>query len=207
MRVVSHTISFILFTTLVAGASVSSPIIQHARDLYYRGIYGDKTAGEQAGDLFAKLHRESPDNALIEVYYGSERLLEAQRTWALWKKNSLSKEGIQLMDGAVKKEPENLEVRFVRAATERSLPSFFGRKEQAASDIAFIVNRASDAVKEGKLEGRLAAASFFYYGEWCRDNSRLKDAQEAWKKAVDIAPDSNGAKKSSAELSKFGKGT
>lgn len=177
--------------------------VKQARDLYYQGIYGDKIASERAGQLFTKLHEQSPDDPLINVYYGSERLLEAQHTWALWKKNSLSKEGILLMDDAVKKQPDDLEIRFVRAATERNLPGFFGRKEQAAADFAFITGRASNAVRSGAFEPRLAAASFFYYGEWCREQSRLKDAEHAWKTAVNIAPDSNGGRKSSAELSKI----
>lgn len=187
-------------------ADITASTVQQARDLYYQGIYGDKDAGEKADDLFAKLHRDSPDHPLISVYFGSLRLLEAQHTWALWKKNSLSKEGIQLMDEAVKKDPESLEVRFVRAATERSLPSFFGRKEQAASDLQFIVQRAAPAAQKGEFEPRLAAASFFYYGEWCRELSRLPEAKRAWRMAVNIAPESNGARKSSAELDKLEKG-
>ena len=141
-----------------------------------------------------------PDDPLVTVYYGSLRLLEAQRTWALWKKNSLSKQGVQLMDHAVSATPNNLEVRFVRAATDRNLPSFFGRKEQAQSDLGFVVRRAEEAVRQGVLEPRLAAASFLYYGELCRDQSRSDEAMEAWRTAVRLAPDSHAGRVAANKL-------
>lgn len=185
----------------------STPVaMKAARESYYQAVNGDKEAASKANELFAELYRESPEDPMITVYVGSLRLLEAQHTWALWKKNSLSKQGIQLMDEAVEKDPANLEVRFVRAATERSLPSFFGRKEQAASDLQFIVQRAATASRKGEFEPRLAAASFFYYGQLCREQSRLQDAKNAWEMAMRIAPESHGARESSTELQKLEKG-
>ena len=195
----------VFFVACILHAAGLKPPVQQARDLYYQGIYGDRAAGEEADKLFSALHKQSPDDPLISVYFGSLRLLEAQHTWAVWRKNSLSKQGIRTMDQAVGKEPANLEIRFVRAATERHLPSFFGREQQAASDLEYIVQRASGAVRKGEFEPRLAAASFFYYGEWCRNQSRLQDAKQAWQTAVNIAPGSNGGRKSSAELNKIGK--
>ena len=181
------------------------PAVQQARDFYYKGIYGDKTAGEKADDLFSELHKQQPDDPLITVYFGSLRLLEAQHTWAIWRKNSLSKQGIHMMDQAVAECPKSLEIRFIRAATERNLPSFFGRQEQAASDLNYIVQHAPEAVQKGEFEPRLAAATFFFYGDWCRAQSRLQDAKQAWEMAVNIAPSSNGGRKSSAELTKIAK--
>src|SRR5438270_3612812 len=148
-------------------SSYAEPI-HRAKDLYYQGIYGDKAAGEESDELFTELHKQLPNDPLVTVYYGSLRLLEAQHTWALWKKNSLSKQGVQLMDSAVSAAPNDLEVRFVRAATDRSLPSFFGRKQQVQSDLNFIVGRAQGAVRGGSFEPRFAAASFSYYGDLCK---------------------------------------
>jgi hypothetical protein len=174
--------------------------IRQAKDLYYQGIYGNKTAGEQSDKLFTKLHKQLPDDPLVTIYYGSLRLLEAQHTWALWKKNSLSKQGVQLMDNAVSAAPNDLEVRFVRAATDRNLPSFFGRKEQAQSDLDFIVQRAEVAVRQGSFEPRLAAASFLYYGELCKEQSHPKEAVGAWKTAVRIAPESHAGHEAADKL-------
>ena len=158
--------------------------------MYYQGIYGDRSAGAQSVELFTKLHEQAPKEPLVEVYYGSLRLLEAGRTWALWKKNSLSREGVGLMDEAVKAQPANLEIRFVRAATELRLPTYFGRKQQAENDLSAIVKTAEQEAKSGQFEPSLAAASFYYYGETCEETSKAAEAVAAWRAAVRIAPDS-----------------
>lgn len=174
--------------------------IRQAKDFYYQGVYGDKDAGGKSDKLFTELRKQLSNDPLVTAYYGSLRLLEAQHTWALWKKNSLSKQGVQLMDSAVSAAPNDLEVRFVRAATDRSLPSFFGRRQQAQSDLGFIVSHAEQAVRQGSFEPRLAAASFFYYGELCQEQSKPEDAREAWKTAVRLAPDSHAGRAAASKL-------
>lgn len=133
------------------------------------------------------------------MYCGSLRLLEAQHTWALWKKNSLSKQGIQLMDAAVAAAPRDLEVRFVRGATERELPGFFGRKQQAEEDLKAVVSDGSVANPEA-LQPRLAAASFYYYGLAREAAGNKQDAAEAWRKSVRTAPDSHAGKLAAEKL-------
>ena len=174
--------------------------IRQARNLYYQGIYGDKAAIEKSDKIFSELHNQFPNDPLVTVYYGSLRLIEAQHTWALWKKNSLSKQGVQLLDSAVSGAPGDLEVRFVRAATDRNLPSFFGRKQQVQSDLSFIVQHAEQAAHQGSFDPQLAAASFFYYGELCKEQSRLKEATDAWKAAARIAPDSHAGRGAADKL-------
>jgi hypothetical protein len=191
---------FCFLLLFFASASAHMEQIRPAKDLYYQGIYGDKTAGDKSDKLFTELHKQLPDHPLVTVYYGSLRLLEAQHTWALWKKNSLSKQGVQLMDSAVSAAPDALEVRFVRAATDRSLPGFFGRKQQLQSDLDLIVQRAEEAVRQGTFEPRLAAAGFFYYGELCKEQSRSKEATDAWKTAVRLAPDSHAGREAADKL-------
>lgn len=174
--------------------------IHQAKNLYYQGIYGDKAASEKSDRFFTELHKQLPNDPLVTVYYGSLRLLEAQHTWALWKKNSLSKQGVQLMDNAVSAAPNDFEIRFVRAATDFNLPSFFKRKQQAQSDFDFIVQRAEEAARQGSFEPRLAAASFVYYGDLCKEQSRLKEAADAWKTAIRIAPDSHAGRAAADRL-------
>ncbi|MBS0278385.1 MAG: hypothetical protein JSR81_12250, partial [Proteobacteria bacterium] len=98
--------------------------LARARELYYKGIKGDKNALRESDRLFARLHSAAPDRPVVQAYYGSLRLLEAGRTWALWRKNALSREGLQHLDQAVERSPGDLEVRFLRAATTYHLPGF-----------------------------------------------------------------------------------
>jgi hypothetical protein len=170
---------------------------------YYRGIDGDDRAYESAQQLFSELYGKYPCVPLIQVYYGSLRLFEAGRTWALWKKNDLSGQGIRLMDGAVAAQPDNLEIRFVRAATTYHLPTFFHRRRQTKSDFAFLARFAIEAAKTGRLEPRLASASLYFHGEFLEEAGHKNLACSNWRSAIELAPGSPvaaGARKKLKEL-------
>lgn len=191
---------FFLLAGLMTASSANEFL--HARALYYKGSDGDNDAYEQALKLFDNLRAENPSDPRIEVYAGSLTLWEASRTWALWKKNSLSKKGIELMDSAVEADPGNLEIRFVRAVTDYSLPSFFHRRDQAQHDFTSLAAQASTAVSAGKLQPRLAAASLYFHGMFLHDAGDDRSAEEAWKLAIALAPQSRAARDSAEELRK-----
>lgn len=163
-----------------------------ARKLYYTGSDGDQRASAEAAKLFAKLYKANKRSPRVQVYRGSLLLLEASHTWALWKKNSLSKEGLALMDQAVLAAPDDLEVRFVRAITTRALPSFFQRSAQSEADFNFLASRAHDR----RLEPRLGAASLYYHGKFLSEQGKQQAAIAAWKQAITIAPHSRAARES-----------
>lgn len=104
------------------------------------------------------------------------------------------------MDEAVNAQPANLEVRFVRAATELKLPAYFGRKQQAEDDLNTIVKTAERAATSGQFEPSLAAASFYYYGLSCDEKSKADEAFSAWRAAVRIAPDSRAGRGAAEKL-------
>ena len=174
----------------------------HARKLYFEGSDGDKKAYDEADKMFSGLYQYHGNVPQIEVYYGSLRLLEAAHTWAVWKKNSLSKEGLQLMDAAVGAAPGDLEVRFVRAVTTYGLPGFFHRKEQSEQDFNFLAKRAVAAAKSGALESRLAAASLYYHGEFLHGARQNEAAIAEWKQAIALAPQSRAARESREAIGK-----
>jgi tetratricopeptide (TPR) repeat protein len=183
--------------------TAASDEFNKARTLYYRGSDGDKTAYEQAAKLFDALHAKNPTDPRTEVYTGSLRLWEAAHTWELWRKNTLSKEGIGMLDSAVEADPQSLEIRFVRAVTYYSLPSFFHRREQSAQDFTLLATHAPAAASDGELEPRLAAASLYFHGLFLRDSSQDKAAKDAWREAISVAPDSRAARDSAEELKKL----
>ncbi len=146
--------------------------------------------------MFTALRQALPADPLVMVYNGSLRLLEAQHTWALWKKNSLSKQGIELLDRAVAAAPANPEVRFVRGATERELPGFFGRRQQSKDDMAKLANE----LDKSSLEPRLVAAIYYDYGLDCAEAGKQAEAVAAWKKSVSVAPESHSGQAAARKL-------
>ena len=159
----------------------------NAKALYYRAISGDEKARKQSATEFDRLARRDPDDPEVMAYRGSLELLEAGKTWAVWRKYDLSKEGIALLDAAVERAPENLEVRFVRAATTRNLPAFFNRAQQSKDDLKFLSDRVLDAAHNGQLAPALASAALYFYA---KDVATGEQRINSLQMAVEIAPKS-----------------
>lgn len=108
-----------------------------------------------------------------------------------------------MIDSAVEADPQSLEVRFVRAVTDYSLPSFFHRRKQSDQDFTRLAAHAPIAASDGKLEPRLAAASLYFHGLFLRESSQDEAAKDAWREAISVAPDSRAARDSAEELKKL----
>ena len=190
---------------LLAESEAPNPPTQfeQARNLYYKAIEGDKKAYRSAQTLFSQMYCEEPMTPIVQVYYGSLRLLEASNTWALWNKNRLSREGIVLMDRAVAAQPASLEIRFVRAVTTYHLPGFFHRKQQSKQDFAYLARAAAQAARTGALEPRLAAASLYFHGELLHDAGQDELARASWRNAIAAAPSSPAAQGAREALEKL----
>ncbi len=157
-----------------------------ARAAYYAALQGKSDAAEQARERFAALVREHPQDPTLRAYSGSLELLEAARTWAFWRKHTLSVEGLHTMDAAVDADPGDLEARFVRALTTWHLPFFFGRKQQAEADLQFLGPRAEQAAHTGALPPPLAAAALDYWGQVLADRGDAPRARGAYLAAVRV---------------------
>jgi len=202
---------FVMAVLLIAGrgtpcAAIDSgdkPLTQgltEAKRLYYDGIGGNKKSIEQSARIFSELSSAEPENAEVKAYRGSLMLLEAGKTWAVWRKYDLSKSGMTLLDDAVRQAPSNLEVRFVRAATTMHLPAFFSRDQQSKDDLSFIAKQASDAVRRGELDPRIAAAALLFYAQRV---AKGEDRRAALEEATHIAPDSPAGKEAEGFLHKM----
>lgn len=195
----------ILFALRV-GWSACTPDAQRfaeAKAAYYDAADGQRERMDVAAKLFSEMHAACPTDARVMAYQGSVQLFEASHTWALWRKNSLSKEGITAMDAAVASAPDNLEVRFVRAATTYNLPSFFHRRQQSADDFSILAREAEAGVRNGRFEARLAAASLYFHAEFLHEKAQNRQAVDAWKLAIRVAPQSRAARDSANELKKL----
>ena len=85
--------------------------------------------------------------------------------------------------------PENVEVRFLRGTTSQRLPALMGRRAVARQDLAYAASAAPAAVASGELGLDIAAASLFHYGMLCDAEGNQHEAQEAWRAASNLGPD------------------
>jgi hypothetical protein len=165
-----------------------------ARAQYFADLQGNHAAGERAHESFAALSKDFPGDPVVDAYSGSLELLDAARTWAIWDKRRLANEGLAKMDQAVNRAPDNLEARFIRAASTWHLPFFYKRRDQAADDFTFIAPRAEAAVTKGTLPPELAAAALDYYGQVLIERSDNHGAKQAFETAVRIDGTSPGGR-------------
>jgi hypothetical protein len=174
--------------------------LAEARVQYFADLQGDRGAADQARASFAALAKDFPGDPVVDAYSGSLELLEAARTWAIWDRRRLANDGLARMDQAVDRAPDDLEARFIRAASTWHLPFFYKRRDQAANDFTYIAPRAEAAVKQGTLPPPLAAAALDYYGQVLNDRSDNHGAKQAFEAAVRIDGTSPGGRDAQKRL-------
>ena len=171
-----------------------------AKLLHFRAVDGDANAASRSTQLLEGLASERGDDPLVLAYLGSARLVAARLSWNPWRKRSLVREGLDLMDRSVADAPDDPEVRFMRGASTRPLPRYFGRSELSSQDLSAAASHANPAVASGRLDKELAAAIFYLYGFTLLDHGDRGGTERAWRTAIEIAPASKAGRKAAGRL-------
>lgn len=80
-----------------------------------------------------------PKDAVMTAYYGAASAAAPQCLFNPASKISYFRRGKQLLANAVKQQPDNFEIRFLRFATQTMTPGFLGYDENIAEDKAFLL--------------------------------------------------------------------
>jgi tetratricopeptide (TPR) repeat protein len=159
----------------------------------------DKTNLAKAKETLAALKDSSP---LALAYYGSAVTLEASvandRKDVL-KALSLLNQGSGYIDAAVKKDPENFDIHFLRMENsyEVSVSSPVNRFKEMKADIDWLTARESslDAQWRGTLE--------LYRGLYLAKAHKLDEALAAFDKCIAVSPGSPEAKEAQKQLDHY----
>lgn len=173
-------------------SSDGAAALQQARSDYFQALQGNRKALDEAEKLFNALHQQQPRNATVTVYWGSLELLKAGHTLNIFAIRPWTRQGLDAMNAAVTLDPNNVEVRYIRAATEYHLPAFLHTRAQAEQDFAWIAPRAEMAARNGQLQPELAASALDTYGCILLAQQKRAEARKAFQRARDIAPESPG---------------
>ena len=161
------------------------------RAAYFKVIAGgDVSADEQAHAALAAFEQAFPGDAKGMAYHGSLQLLDAAHSWQVWNLHKQAAAGLNMLDEAVAQAPNEPEVRFLRAATDWHLPSFYHRREQSEADFAILAAHAEEDAKLGRLPSELAAASLSYWGQILVARKDRTGACVAFEATVRVAPQS-----------------
>lgn len=115
----------------------ANPEIPVLRSLFQKAVV-DKSSWKQMAELLSPIDTKSP--AILVCYKGVSEMIQAKYVISPWSKLNSFNSGKKLIEEAVRKDSENLEIRFLRYSIQTNLPSFLDYKADVDSDKDFMIN-------------------------------------------------------------------
>lgn len=123
-------LALIFFLTAFA----DNNIVDKAR-IYYSKAADDKSA---CNKIIKELEENKNPSALLMAYLGGYKTIWANHVLSPIAKLKTFKEGKKLIDEAVERESNNIEIRFIRLSVQKNAPAFLGYKSHVEEDEEFI---------------------------------------------------------------------
>lgn len=121
-----------------------------AREMYF-GMTSGNCNSLKLAEAFEK---NKPAQPLLKAYYGASAAAAPECVTNPATKISWFRKGKSLLDEAVKADPSNFEIRFLRFATQDKAPGFLGYNDNIKDDKDFIISnlaKGKSAVNNAKV--------------------------------------------------------
>ncbi len=167
----------------------------HYHDL---GVAGNSKAVEQGEQLLKKALSLDPNNALATGYYGSILSLKARDASMPWAKVKFAKQGFEQLDKSIQMNPDDLDVRLIRAMNSYQVPKFMKRLPLSIEDFNFII-------KHKKFESWTPdhrAFVYLHFGKALEKDDQPEKAKEMFDLAIKEAPGSKSGLEAKKALKK-----
>ena len=139
-------------------------------------------ATDRAEELFKAILEKKTDHTEAMVYYGSLLTIKGRDAFLPWSKMSYVKEGCELMDKAVRMDPENINLRIRRAINNINLPGIFNRKSYFLEDFDYIRNHPAFSGFKPDLQQQI-----YYYSAIAFDENNEPDkSREMYQQVINI---------------------
>ena len=135
---------FLFITMSVSSFSTDLPQI---RKEYYAAVNSEKASDK----FYQRLKQLNSDKPLLKAYLGSAQAIRARHAINPYNKIKYLNEGLKTLQIAVKNDPENLEIRFLRFSLQHYVPAFLGKSKELTMDKTKIVSLFSQR-KFGSLD-------------------------------------------------------
>ncbi len=127
-------ILIVFIISMTKGLEASS--IDEIRKSYIKAVE-DPSLTER---LSSELKKISKPDAITLAYIGSLEALKAKHSWNPYQKLSYMAEFDRIMNEAVRRMPENMEIRFLRYTIQYNTPSFLGYSKNIDEDKKVIID-------------------------------------------------------------------
>ncbi len=124
-------LNFLFIVTLV-----NSQEIALIRSQYPLAVASEEITFQLDEDLSSISSGSAP---VLLAYQGAVKTLKAKFVKKVNEKKEYFKEGIELIETAVKSDPANIEIRYIRLSVQENSPKFLKYNEHLASDKEFIL--------------------------------------------------------------------
>ena len=135
---------FTLFILIVSIQMTSAQVnLSQARSMYL-GMKNNKC---NALELSKKFENSQPTDVLLKAYWGASTAAAPECLGNPMEKIKYFRKGKALLDESVKQKTTNVEIRFLRFATQTKAPSFLGYNSNIQEDKNIILKNIADYAK------------------------------------------------------------
>lgn len=133
----------LLITFLLTGTYIAStkPELKQVRALFFEAA-SEKTAAVKLAQLMSTVDME--DAPVLICYKGVAEMMQAKYAFNPFSKLSKFNKGKALIEEAIKMDPHNLEMRFLRFSIQTNLPSLLKYDQQIKDDKVFLLNKINN---------------------------------------------------------------
>ncbi|MFO1458135.1 MAG: hypothetical protein U1G08_01910 [Verrucomicrobiota bacterium] len=137
-----------------------------------------------------------PSHTFAKTLLGSAIVISAREP--IWPGTRIRRvrEGLAVMDAALRENPDDPDARFTRASNNLFLPDLFHRRDVVQADFAWLQERAD----RGEFAPDFRQYVYLYHGYAQKRWGNPARARELWEAGVKIAPDSKVADELRHEL-------
>ncbi|MGI6605415.1 MAG: tetratricopeptide repeat protein [bacterium] len=165
----------------------SDDLLAEAIELHNLGVNGDKEAVQKCYELLQQIRETNPDNVLAEAYFGSATSLLGRDAIDPNKRFKLAIQGVKILDQAVSKAPDNIDIRTLRGYVCLRLPElYFHRTATAIEDFTYLVSRYE---QDQPFSTEFYWKILFDLGVAYKQIEQIKEAEATWRKLLSAAPD------------------
>jgi tetratricopeptide (TPR) repeat protein len=173
----------------LAAQPTNAALLFQIGDLCYdQGAEGDTKAVELAEQYLTRLLRVQPEHAMGMALLGSAVTMKARDAFWPNVRFRYAREGIRIMDAAVKLAPENADVRFVRAENNFHMPGFMNREEIAREDLQWLWDQVQS--RPEAFTNHFKQKVSYYQGLSLKNQKQSAAAVKVWEYGLQLNPNS-----------------
>jgi tetratricopeptide (TPR) repeat protein len=189
------TLSLLMMCAGFSQSTTSEEYIEEARQC---GEAGDL---ERAVEVMRKAVADYPEDPDVHAFLGLYLGQSAGESEDFRMQAARAFESFEVLDRAVLLDSLSIYARFHRGLMGVRVPEFLGKRGQGIADLKMVV--AIRAEGPGKVSDEILVSTYSLLAEVHEERAEMDDAMEAWKRIVEIAPESKIAERAKRAIARL----